>query len=83
MGMLSVIGEPSAVLTGGDGAATKPPSAAATQAPAAKPQEKPSELVAFEAGREVMEILRSSHSHVCSILEVMCTDIGEMYTPAT
>lgn len=39
-------------------------------------QQKPPELLAFEVGREVMEMLRGAHAHICSVLEIMCTDIG-------
>lgn len=51
-------------------------SAAPTPTPTPR-QEKPAELLAFEAGREVMEVLRGAHAHICSVLEIMCTDIGE------
>ena len=39
--------------------------------------DKAPELVAFEAGREVMDVLRAAHSHMCNVLEVISSDLGE------
>ena len=39
--------------------------------------EKPSELIAFDTGREVMEQLRNKHASVSVALEALCAEIGE------
>lgn len=39
--------------------------------------DKAPELVAFEAGREVMDVLRAAHSHMCNVLEVISSDLGK------
>lgn len=43
---------------------------------AAKPLEKPPEVVAFEAGKEIMDLLRSKHPHSTGSLELMMSEIG-------
>ena len=40
--------------------------------------DKAPELVAFEAGREVMDVLRAAHSHMCNVLEVISSDLGRV-----
>lgn len=55
------------------------------QRPKSQPprSEKAPELVAFEAGREVMDVLRAAHSHMCNVLEVISSDLGTpLYFPA-
>lgn len=42
-----------------------------------KPLEKPPEVVAFEAGKEIMDLLRSKHPHSTGALELMMSEIGE------
>lgn len=44
--------------------------------PAVKPLEKPPEVVAFEAGKEIMDLLRSKHPHSTGALELMMSEIG-------
>ena len=62
-------------------AAAPPPQLQPPPAAAPPPkQDKPPELLAFEAGREVMEMLRNAHTHTCSVLEIMCTEIGAVPT---
>ncbi|KAK9813189.1 hypothetical protein WJX72_010368 [[Myrmecia] bisecta] len=52
-------------------------------APGASPEpppiEKPSEVFAFEAGKEVMETLRSKHGILAATLEVVVTEIGSKF----
>ena len=57
-----------------------PPAPAAV--PAAEKQEKPPEAVAFDMGREIMDVLRQSHTHISSIIEVISTELGEYLWPA-
>ncbi len=46
-----------------------------------KPLEKPPEVVAFEAGKEIMDLLRSKHPHSTGALELMMSEIGEYCCP--
>ncbi|EIE23491.1 hypothetical protein COCSUDRAFT_65942 [Coccomyxa subellipsoidea C-169] len=48
---------------------------------AAKPLEKPPEVVAFEAGKEIMDLLRSKHPHSTGSLELMMSEIGTRFVP--
>jgi hypothetical protein len=41
-----------------------------------KPLEKPAEVIAFEAGKEIMDLLRSKHPHSTGALELMMSEIG-------
>lgn len=43
----------------------------------AKPLEKPAEVIAFEAGKEIMDLLRGKHPHSTGALELMMSEIGE------
>ena len=43
--------------------------------------EKPPEVHAFEAGREVMESLRSKHGALVQVLESLLTEIGSKFVP--
>jgi len=76
-----------AALASGDQAAIKAEEAnhaAAAQAASAaqaKMPDKPPEVMAFEAGREVMEALRSKHSSLVQVLETLLTDIGSRFVP--
>ena len=38
--------------------------------------EKPPEVVAFESGKEIMDLLRNKHPHAITALELMMTEIG-------
>ena len=38
--------------------------------------EKPAELLAFEAGKEIMEFIRSKHTHIASLLDLLLNDLG-------
>lgn len=38
--------------------------------------EKPAELLAFEAGKEVMEFIRSKHTHIAGLLDLLLNDLG-------
>jgi hypothetical protein len=40
--------------------------------------EKPVELMAFELGKEVMDTLRTRHTHISSILEVILQELGAL-----
>ncbi|BDA47386.1 probable transcription-associated protein 1 [Coccomyxa sp. Obi] len=46
-----------------------------------KPLEKPPEVVAFEAGKEIMDLLRSKHPHSTGALELMMSEIGTRFVP--
>ena len=46
-----------------------------------KPLEKPPEVVAFEAGKEIMDLLRSKHPHSTGALELMMSEIGAHCCP--
>ena len=65
-------------------AGTAASSAAEPQAQRPKPplprMDKAPELVAFEAGREVMDVLRAAHSHMCNVLEVISSDLGRAFS---
>ena len=45
------------------------------------PSDKPPEVHAFEAGREVMESLRSKHGALVQVLESLLTEIGSKFVP--
>ena len=51
------------------------PSQTTSSRPAA--QERSAEVLAFEAGKEVMETLRQKQAGVASILEMLLTEMGE------
>ena len=57
-------------------AASRPEAGASPAPPAPKTFEKPPEVVAFEAGKEIMDLLRNKHPHAITALELMMTEIG-------
>jgi len=76
-----------AAVQSGDAAKIQAETAAATAAAQAAHAaqaglpEKPAEVVAFEAGREVMEALRSKHGPLVQVLENLLTEIGSRFVP--
>ena len=56
-------------------------SGADTAAAAAASSPKPPEVAAFEAGKEVMDALRSSAPHACGVLEGLLTELGARFVP--
>ena len=57
-------------------AASKPEAGASPAPPVPKTFEKPPEVVAFESGKEIMDLLRNKHPHAITALELMMTEIG-------
>ena len=80
--LLDTAGETQNSITGASAGAT-PASGQESQAQRPKVplirMDKAPELVAFEAGREVMDVLRAAHSHMCNVLEVISSDLGAAF----
>lgn len=55
--------------------------AKALQAAQSVAPDKPPEMLAFEAGREVMEALRAKHGALVHVLESLLTEIGSRFVP--
>ncbi|KAK9855808.1 hypothetical protein WJX84_006870 [Apatococcus fuscideae] len=66
-----------------DSRASGPTSPSPSQATSTRPvpQERPAEVQAFEAGKEVMETLRQKQAGVASILEMLLTEMGSRFVP--
>jgi len=63
--------------TGGAGAGAPP--ARARPAGSGEAMEKPPELLAFEAGKEIMEFIRSKHTHIAGLLDLLLNDLGAQH----
>ena len=64
-------------------AASKPEAGASPAPPVPKTFEKPPEVVAFESGKEIMDLLRNKHPHAITALELMMTEIGAWFWLST
>lgn len=47
------------------------------QRPPIPKKEKMPEVVSFDHGREIMDMMQYYHAHICKQLETICTELGK------